>query len=654
MSIRQDIKKYVFIGNSADLQLFCEKAQEFGKIQFETSSSLDTETIDKELWNRTLTILSRYEATSSFAHHQDSLEDSVNNTSFTEFAKDVMILHESISTIEKEHADYLETSKCFDWLGLSSVKNLLTELYNVCERYKYKLEIVSLQQEMLLEELEQLFTGCFYNYIGSFHDKQWYVCIRPHFMELPSIVEVLDVNYQTYEHVMNNQQKLYTTLSRRMHGYVLNKKVFAQLWCDHLDSCNRELVQKGAGYFCDSSDVFYLMGWIDSVDESDMNALLENRGVAGIELLVDTKDQIPTIMRNSGIGMVGQQLLLCYDVPNVNDIDPSYWILYSGCLFFGMIVCDIGYGSVILLLSLLLWYNKAGVKQLGNCYPTYYKVIAGFGLSAISWGLCFNATFFGVEVGALWNWLPTPCNLLVDAKMKFKHDELHMNLSYNENTILQKNNSSMDTSHDLPLVATRKDVSDKIWLEVSIIIGIVHIITSMLLVYKKKKSNLFWIVFLCSAYFYVARFLGVTPLISILFPVFVQSSAVYFNVMKIMFVGAIVTETIQQGLSGLGEGLMIMQLFSDVLSYLRIYALSLAGITIAQVVNTYAQSNLIITPVVFLIGHISNLILGIVSGLIHGFRLVFIEWLHYSFLGEGRLFVPFKKIDRSRWIESKK
>jgi len=32
------------------------------------------------------------------------------------------------------------------------------------------------------------------------------------------------------------------------------------------------------------------------------------------------------------------------------------------------------------------------------------------------------------------------------------------------------------------------------------------------------------------------------------------------------------------------------------------------------------------------------------SGVIHGLRLNFIEWYHYSFEGDGKLFNPLKKI----------
>ncbi len=46
--------------------------------------------------------------------------------------------------------------------------------------------------------------------------------------------------------------------------------------------------------------------------------------------------------------------------------------------------------------------------------------------------------------------------------------------------------------------------------------------------------------------------------------------------------------------------------------------------------------------VIILIGHIVNLGLCIQAGVIHGLRLNFLEWYHYSFEGGGRAFNPLR------------
>jgi V/A-type H+-transporting ATPase subunit I len=45
---------------------------------------------------------------------------------------------------------------------------------------------------------------------------------------------------------------------------------------------------------------------------------------------------------------------------------------------------------------------------------------------------------------------------------------------------------------------------------------------------------------------------------------------------------------------------------------------------------------------VIILGHGINISLGLMAGVIHGLRLNFIEWYHYSFEGGGRFFNPLK------------
>ena len=46
--------------------------------------------------------------------------------------------------------------------------------------------------------------------------------------------------------------------------------------------------------------------------------------------------------------------------------------------------------------------------------------------------------------------------------------------------------------------------------------------------------------------------------------------------------------------------------------------------------------------ILIILGHAINILLAIMGGVIHGLRLNFIEWYHYSFEGDGRLFSPLK------------
>jgi V/A-type H+-transporting ATPase subunit I len=94
-----------------------------------------------------------------------------------------------------------------------------------------------------------------------------------------------------------------------------------------------------------------------------------------------------------------------------------------------------------------------------------------------------------------------------------------------------------------------------------------------------------------------------------------------------------------------------VQFFSDVLSYIRIFALGLSGALLAQTFNNLSFdlwnsgiAGMVLAPFIFLLGHILNIALSIMSGVIHGLRLNFLEWYRWSFDGGGKKFVPFKDL----------
>jgi V/A-type H+-transporting ATPase subunit I len=87
----------------------------------------------------------------------------------------------------------------------------------------------------------------------------------------------------------------------------------------------------------------------------------------------------------------------------------------------------------------------------------------------------------------------------------------------------------------------------------------------------------------------------------------------------------------------------MVQIFGDVLSYIRLYALALAGMMVASTFNNLGISVGIIGGIfIILFGHLTNVSLSIMGGVIHGLRLNFLEWYHYSFEGGGRLFNPLR------------
>jgi V/A-type H+-transporting ATPase subunit I len=103
------------------------------------------------------------------------------------------------------------------------------------------------------------------------------------------------------------------------------------------------------------------------------------------------------------------------------------------------------------------------------------------------------------------------------------------------------------------------------------------------------------------------------------------------------------------GLPRLGAGFFNLYtgfsgLFSDILSYARLFAMGLATAVIAQVVDTMAfDSNIIGMILILIVGHTFNIAMNSLGGFIHTARLQFVEYFGKFYTGGGRTFVPYAR-----------
>ena len=100
------------------------------------------------------------------------------------------------------------------------------------------------------------------------------------------------------------------------------------------------------------------------------------------------------------------------------------------------------------------------------------------------------------------------------------------------------------------------------------------------------------------------------------------------------------------GLQGL---LGITGAFGDVLSYMRLFALGLASASLAITFNDLAAGvhqalpgiGLLAAILIVAVGHTLNLGLSLMSGVVHGLRLNFIEFYKWGLPEEGKSFRRF-------------
>jgi V/A-type H+-transporting ATPase subunit I len=97
-------------------------------------------------------------------------------------------------------------------------------------------------------------------------------------------------------------------------------------------------------------------------------------------------------------------------------------------------------------------------------------------------------------------------------------------------------------------------------------------------------------------------------------------------------------------LEGLGTiALSLVNSFTDVVSYIRLFAVGMAGVAIAEATNAMATSsgNAVAAVVIVSIGHALNLIMGPMSVLVHGVRLNILEFSgHAGVSWSGQTYEP--------------
>lgn len=398
-------------------------------------------------------------------------------------------------------------------------------------------------------------------------------------------------------------------LEKQLTELAAQKKQLSREW---VQTENQYNFQKAIAQQVVEGELFYLQGWIPESKAAELQAAADQNNF--VLLLEDPRpeENPPTTHKNNPAGELGESLIYIYDTPGYRDLDPSSTVFLFFSVFFGMIIADAGYGALLLALTLGLIRGKSqGVRLLRK-------------LSLVT---SFSTMLFGI-----------------------------LTASY----FATKLDASTGLGHFLYSIAPLyRDSGDKTGLMsamfISLWVGVINL--SWVNLYKayhdKKISVLGWI----------PALIGLIPLFKLLFGVewtgwekVVQLYPLYGGVLFVAIFTAIETKSSIGGkLSAFGYALYtVVQLVADLLSFLRIFALAMAGAKMAETFNMlfrmiYDAGGVVIGftlgLLVLIIGHGINLILNIMGGVIHGLRLNFIESYHWCLDGGGKPYKPLRKLE---------
>jgi V/A-type H+-transporting ATPase subunit I len=487
-------------------------------------------------------------------------------------------------------------------------------------------------------------------YVGTEYDLSYFVALNKERKQYPKMIEILidrPVGVLTERSIVVDER--IAALESDIRHYSNALPFLQSGLIDLLNDFHLRLAKHDAISPLDKA-LFAIEAWIPKTKIKAFFALLANLDICVEQISIEQQDKIPTCMENKGIAKIGEDIVNVYDTPSPNDKDPSLWVLSFFCLFFAMIISDAGYGLIYLLIGIYLTWKFPTISGVGK---RFIKLTIIIGASCILWGIC-TASFFGIEI--------SPDNPLRKSsllhRLAAKKADYHLSVKddvYDEYVREAPAVSTAIDGHDFllkgfkmvdkkPVYLALTTFYDNILMEISLIIGIIHLSLSFVRYMKRNWAGVGWIIFMFGAYLFFPKILNATTILN--FTGLLSQPVCYTWGERMVYGGmslSIITALIQRGWSGLHEIMNVIAVFADGVSYLRLYALALAGMVIANTSNTMGiDVGLLGGVFVIISGHLCNITLSIMGGVIHGLRLNFIEWYHYSFEGDGRLFNPLR------------
>ena len=388
------------------------------------------------------------------------------------------------------------------------------------------------------------------------------------------------------------------------------------------ESCNSDLVELDR-YLADNAAVgaaedmlTVFTGFAPAENDAELVEAFDKMGFLYIKEDAVQEDNPPIKLKNNWFTRQFEVFTEMYGMPVYTEFDPTPIVAPFYLLFFAMCMGDAGYGIILLLFGLLL---SKGILKVGM-FDGLGNIISLLGAGTIVVGTVLG-TFFGVSLyDAAWvpQWLKS-CMIVGET--------------------------------EIPGIGILN-----IQMILAMGIGIFHICLAMTvkaICYTKRfgiKENIAtwgWLLLIVGGV--VLALLGVGKVLS--------PEAMKWAVIGVGGISALAIYIFntpgRNPLINIGAGLwdtynMATGILGDVLSYLRLFALGLAGGMLGQAFNNLACTVKGDSPVTWLpfvlilvIGHVMNIMLSGLGAFVHPMRLTFMEYFkNAGYEGKGAAYNP--------------
>lgn len=351
----------------------------------------------------------------------------------------------------------------------------------------------------------------------------------------------------------------------------------------------------------ETAETFLLEGWFPAENTKELEMLLEGCTCAWQMTDPGPEDypRVPVKLKNNRFTGPLNMVTEMYSLPAYGSLDPNPYMAPFFILFYGIMMADMGYGLLMIAASLLVLKKKQPTGGNRN----FFALLGLCGISTFILG-AMTGGFFG-------DFIPQLVKLF--------------------------NPESTFTWFWQPIFSPINDII--MVMLGSLALGCVQILVGMVIgfIYKLRHGEIaealceeaaWWVIIGCG----VA--LGVTG-----------------NKVFLWVLLAVLVISQSYGKKGIGGKIVgiggsiynhITGYFGDILSYVRLMALMLAGAVIAQVFNTLAAipGNLIIFFVISILGNALNFALNLLGCYVHDMRLQCLEFFKYFYRDGGRAFRP--------------
>ncbi len=388
-------------------------------------------------------------------------------------------------------------------------------------------------------------------------------------------------------------------LQERLEGLKEERQKLADEWRGRLEDAESFLAEKvekaeAPISFATTDRTFIAEGWIP---EEEFNKLGERLVAATnnkVHLQTEQGENPPVKYDNGRLVKPFESLTDLVATPKYDEIDPSFMIFLTFPLVFGFMIGDAGYG----LTSLIFFY---AASKMFPAAKDIFNSLMYASVATIIFGLAFGDAFGFMIFG--------------------HHSELAAA-------------TGIHLFEKIPILFHRAEHLGEVF-TIAAAFGLFHVNLGYLLggynefvrhgireAFLEKGS---WLVLEIGAalwYFFGAA--AGAPIVGL----------------------SIIMLYLGEGVEGVVE---IPSLLSNVLSYLRIFGVAVAAVSLAAVVNAMAEplfamggvTGIALGIFVLMVGHVFNTFIKIMEGFLQGIRLHYVELMTKFFEGGGRKYVPF-------------